>query len=541
MALPVITRNQVSQGRGFVNDEASRYAASAYSQLAQSARVVGDLVRKREIEAGQEEGSTAFAMAAADAQPGESVSVPTRKGGLLDALGVKDEAYYQTVQTLQVTRAEKDAARALLDIRGETVGAPQQFEQAAREWKQSYLSGLNDPAVVAAVDAELDKQIEKTYLDIAEDRQKTDIKEARAGMDAKLAGIESDMDALLREYGGDAAAMGEFIQLNADRENLLSIKADNPLYAYSDDERDLDDAKFERRVQTAVLTPQIRRVYDEEGYAAALEAVDEVAGSLGLDGAEAVSMRSSLRNELNLMQQVDAAKEAEEAARDKRRKDYLKDVKDREERNFIDTLNNPEISQEDKLADLREIRDLLSPDEYSGYLKDITGGSDGLPVNQYAELRNMARAGELSRDDLPNLRVSQSQLNTLVSDVDKYQSSVAKAGMVVLDGGFKQGAFDFDPSFAAIGAEAEAEYDRWLDENPEATAEQARVRAREIAAERGRNMAVTKYSAYLDYNEKAPDESFNAAEDAILDADLEPNEAAEELRKLEQIRALIGN
>ncbi|MCK5747357.1 MAG: hypothetical protein KAH44_14140, partial [Oricola sp.] len=340
--LPRITRNAVTSGRGVVADEASRYQASAYADLARSARIVGETVRKREVEAGLKEGETAFRIAEAEARDGGPVSVPTREGGLLDFLGVKDEAYFQAVQTLQATRAERDAERAITDIRGESYASPTEFRERAEAWRTGYIGDMTDPASARAAQAEIDKLIEKNLLEVTRERQDADIKEARTGMDAKVASVESEIDAMLRDGGPGIAQDPAFQRLIADRETLLDMKTDNPLYAYSGDERTLDDQKYSRRVQTAVLTPQIREVYEIEGRAGALEAAEEAIAGLGLDGAEAVAMRSSLRNEINLMAEVDSAREAERTAAEKRRKDYLTEVKEREERAFIDVLFNPD-------------------------------------------------------------------------------------------------------------------------------------------------------------------------------------------------------
>jgi len=539
MDLPRIIRSSVSQSRGAVSDNTGNAAARSYASLAHGARNVGLKVIERRQIAGTRAGQEAFFQASAQAGQGGFVNVEKPRKGFLGRIGVFGDAYNQAVQALQLSRAEIDIKRQIASIRAETTGNPKGFQDRMDAWRAEYLQGT-DGSVAGAVVSRIDQLTEKAFLDRIDERQSADIKEARTAITSNVANLESELLALIAEDGPDAVTSEQFARLNDQLEFWQHQRINNPLYEYSSEEAALDDRNLQRRLENAALLPQIRQIFDREGRAGALEAVDQVIDDLDLTPAEAVTMRSSLRNEINQLQEIDAAREAEFEQAEVRRKKQIDKTADDIERDLIETLANDQLRADQKYEAIRKARDYLTPGAYDKFVSRVTGGNanNGVSPQTFAEDIVAVRKGILSEEEIFDGGYTQTQITKLLSEKEKYQNAVGRAGVEIIDGWFPRSALtDLSPEYSAQITRSEEEFDQWLSENREATPEMARQAAKEIAINNGSNINLKNYSRF--YLGDKP-EDFKQAIINISKSGLGDLEIDIELEKIDDIRELKG-
>lgn len=277
--LPSIQLDAVSSPSGGVSDGGLQAVSQAYGDLARAARGIASAVRQDETEDGARDALEAFNKAAAETPAGERVSVPERKGGLLDRLGVRAEAYENAVQLLSVQRAEQDARRQLSLIATENFGSPAAFQRSAREWVSGYLEKA--PADVAPqIEKALQDRLDEFYSNAVIDRQKLDLQEARQSTDAELQALEDDLIRMADTDGIAAFRSPQYIEKQTKILDLLDAKAANPAFVYSEKQRDLDLDRVTRgvalRAASATIADEIKDTLDFGGVGAAKAKLSEL-------------------------------------------------------------------------------------------------------------------------------------------------------------------------------------------------------------------------------------------------------------------------
>lgn len=277
--LPSVRLNAITNPSGGVDDGGLRAISGAYGDLTRAALNIGQAVRNNEVKDGSKEALEAFNKAAAETPGGERVSVPERKGGLLDVLGVRAEAYENAIGLLTVQRAERDARTELAQLSAANFGNPAAFEKAAREWAAGYLE--NAPGEVAPqIQLALDDRVAEFHSRAIIDRQQLDLQEARQSTDAELQSLEDDLTKLADTDGIAAFRSPEYLEKQNKIVDLLEAKAANPAFVYSDEQRNLDLDRFTKgvvlRAASATLTDEIKETLDFGGVGAAKTALSNL-------------------------------------------------------------------------------------------------------------------------------------------------------------------------------------------------------------------------------------------------------------------------
>lgn len=280
--LPEIRPGAVTTPPSGVSDGGHRAIASAFGDISRGAASIAKNIQNREATEGSESALEAFNRAAASTPAGEVVAVPEREGGLLDRLGVADEAYANTVKALTLQRAEKDANETLRQLRVDTFGKPAEFEAKASDFISGYLG--NAPAESAnEIELIMRGKASSMHSDALIERRKLDMDEDRQGTNAQIAGREESIRDLADRYGIAAFQREDFQRAVTEIENLLDRKADDPTHVYSQEQRDQDYGKFLEGLQftaaSATIKDEVRDALDFSGLAGAKASLEDVLGS----------------------------------------------------------------------------------------------------------------------------------------------------------------------------------------------------------------------------------------------------------------------
>lgn len=520
--LPLKTDTAVSQipmatGAG----QAFQVQASMFGRIADVATAVGADFAKKAQEDAARDAQKDFVAKSKTTPEGTPVAVPERRG----LFGWEDrtsKAYNNMIEALTLDRTKKDVAKAAAEQRAKNYGDVEGFRKAMSGWTSGYMKSA--PLETATeIELTLQDAISTGEQAVLDDRIQADIKEAREEMDAGIEALMSETETLLRE--GIGAMNSETVQQkSAELRDRLDIKAKNPLYGYSDGQRELDSAAMADRLMVASLVPEVRKVFDENGFPDALDAADQLALGLGRDEAATSNIRQRLRQEVNLMNQnLNARQEAE------REKERAQAAKDKVTGTALDqqatrTIYNPSATMEQRIAAVNAAAPYVTGDRYSSlYRLAVKGpsGDDDDGGQGFARLMYLARKGQLSEDEAfeqgSALGLSGSKLNQVMEEVERRQSTDLKAGNEIISGAFARSQFstDFGP-LAAAEAEAKEDLRRWREQNPEATVNEVTNAAREISVKRGRASAVSMLS---EINAKSGD--FDAPTIPAIDARLE--------------------
>lgn len=469
--------------------------ANAFARIADAAATIGEGEYRKEEQERARQAAGDFSAKAQETPSGTAVAVP-QQSGWFGYEGRLERSYNNMIEALSVDRAKKDVTQAAAKFRAEKFGDVAGFEQSMDAWRSTYMKGAL-PEVAVEIQTVLDSLIADGAGSVLQDRINADVTEARSGMVAEIESLASQLETMMAAGAGetDPEAVASLSKQLQDR---MTTRVRNPLYGYSDMEGELDAAALRDRLLVAGLVPEVRRIYEAEGYAAALEGADEMVLSLGRDQAATVAMRSRLQGEVNVLHQITNAKQ--EAAREKE----IADAKALEARGTaLDQratriIHDPNSSLQDRVAAVNDAAPYITGSRYGElYNKAMKGpgGDDDEGGRQFAMLMQLARQGDLSPDEAfeAGLGLNGSQLNQILAQIDSRNNEDLKAGYEILSGAFARGgmldAVNFS-SLAAAESEAGDELRRWYEKNPEASVNDITTQARVIAGRRGRQQAV---------------------------------------------------
>lgn len=280
--LPEIRPGAVTTPPSGVSDGGNRAIASAFGDISRGAASIAQNLRAREASEGSESALEAFNRAAASTPAGEVVAVPEREGGLLDRLGVADEAYANTVRALTLQRAEKDANDVLRQLRVDTFGKPGEFDEKASQFISGYL-GKAPAESVAQIELIMRGKAASLHSDALIERRKLDMDEDRQATNAQIASREENIRDLADRFGLAAFQREDFQRSVVEIEQLLDRKADDPTHVYSQEQRDHDYGKFLEGLQftaaSATIKDEIRDALDFSGLSGAKSSLDEILSS----------------------------------------------------------------------------------------------------------------------------------------------------------------------------------------------------------------------------------------------------------------------
>lgn len=467
----------ITQNNVLIDDGGSFAVASAYRNIAVSTRSIANSVRQMEAQAGVEDAQKALAT-------GEG-----REGRLLDVLTVRDESYRAALSVLGVARAEEDSEAEFAQLQAENPNNPEGFASAAEAYIESYVAEAPLEAA-GTIEASMRREARRIQSGLQVDRIEKDQREAVSALDARIERKTEQLKALAEDGAVDSQ---QYAVLAAEVNDLLSIKVDSPLTDYSDEERINDERALASDLRSAFFRPQLAARYDELGYADALEMADDLSEAAGETPAERAALRQTLRQEVNLLRQNEAAAIAEDNERTARAKREAANAKDDVGRMVIEMIADPEVSQQEALAVLRQNAGLFSTSEYTTLFDRATSEeSAGVSELHFLELERAVRAGTVSLDDIvdADLNLSAGQRSALSSALTASQKATAQTMNTLFDAAFVNSPLDFNNAVASAKARAEVAADEYLTQNPEITPEQARAKALEIINDQAKIYAV---------------------------------------------------
>jgi hypothetical protein len=512
--------------------------ASVFDRVANVANQIAVLTGQADAKKGEKEALRDFNERA---QFADDIGAPglgnfTKRERALGLQTAGDRAYNNMLETLYLQRTkgsiEQEAARLRADPN--TFGNVEQFDVQMEEVKKS-IGGNTDPDFADEVFFMMDTVQQDVRGKVAADRQAADMKEAREAMDATIQGMSDDLDAILRSRGQEALADPEVKRLSNDLQRQMQIKADNPVYGYSEEQRALDADVIASRLEVATLLPDIESVFEEQGYAAALETADTYADGLQRTTAERERTRNALRQEINLLQQNRSAHLAEVTAEEARQKKVREDLAEVYDKRAIDIIFSPTATKQEKHTAVLAARPYVTETRYSTLLGKVFDDSAGKGVgdSEFTQYRIMARNNALDEDQVLELvQFTDSQRNTLLADIDKTASKVRKPGVDRIEAAFKDGGM-LDTSAetaqqrATQKVQAIEQLDDWfegLEHTPNAREVQDQVDV--ILSTSGRVNALVERSSFLSVGSFG---SVPGAED-IADAKRRINERYKQIR-----------
>jgi len=297
---------------------ADRAAASMFNRAAQAATQIGKALEPLAVKAGEEDAIKDW-VDLEKQNEGRGPGKVTERSGFLGLQTAGDVAYNNMMETLylQKTKSAIETEAMNLANRTETFGDVAAFDADFTKFIEGYGAEL-DPEFAN----EFFLQAQKTQIDtrskIANQKQSADIQEARDAMDLDIGAAEDSILADALAGGYEAIGREDVKQKLVEYQQLLTIKTQNPLYQYSDIAAERDFRAFKVKLNSAALTPDVKDVFVDKGYGAALQFVDDEVAAMGLPPGETASVRNSLRNEVNLMRQNQSALEAEQEAAEKK-------------------------------------------------------------------------------------------------------------------------------------------------------------------------------------------------------------------------------
>ena len=554
--LPSVQGRAITQPGNISNAGlADRQAADMYGRVAQAAVQIGNALKPDEIKKGEEDALRDFNEADKFARDigADSVGQVTRRSGFLGLQTAGDVAYNNMMETLYLQRTERDLEAKAKELASnpDTFGDIDAFDKSFLEWFQGYSTNIEtDFADEIVFRAERVREL--TRNSIAQQVQANNIAEAKATMDADLASMK---DSILADMlaGGLAAQDRPDVQEKLRKyANELQIKANNPLYNYSQRELERDLKAFQTDVLGTGLTQEVKDVFTTEGYAAALQQSDDIVASLGLPPDQTASLRNTLRQELNLMQQNKNALENEQKAALKAMEDQRELIADEADKAVTDALNmNLPIGEVNRRLELA--RNLVSPERYLALSNKVFDPDRGLkmPDSNFTSLQLMAERGELTLDQIEDLPGSAAQKEDLIGRVQRYDDSATKQGRDTIKALFSRADYigQIDPAQAARLRVSEQEaYNELSAAISAAQTDGKKLRpaevvdmAKEIASRRGQYDLIAQTSRYI----KVPltgnikPEAVSAAKTQLKD-DVEAGritreEAREELAKIKLV------
>lgn len=554
--LPTVQGRAITQPGNISNAGlADRQAADMYGRVAQAAVQIGNALKPAEIKRGEEDALRDFNEADKFARDigADSVGQVTKRSGFLGLETAGDVAYNNMMETLYLQRTERDLEAKAKELASnpDTFGDIDAFDKGFLEWFQGYSTNIEtDYADEIVFRAERVREL--TRNSIAQQVQANNIVEAKATMDADLGSMRDDILADMLAGGLAAQDRPDVQEKLRKYANELQIKANNPLYGYSQRELERDLKAFQTDVLATGLTQEVKDVFTTEGYAAALQQSDDIVASLGLPPDQTASVRNTLRQELNLMQQNKNALEAEQKAALKAMEDEREKLADEADKNVTDAVNmNLPIGEVNRRLEIA--RNLVTPERYMALSNKVFDPDRGLkmPDSNFTALQLMAERGELTLDQINDLPGSAAQREDLIGRVQGYQDDTMREGRDTIKALFARAEYvgQINPALAArLRAMEQDAYNELSSAVSKAQTDGKALRpaevidmAKEIAARKGQYTQIAQTSRYI----KVPltgvikPEAVSAARTQLKD-DVEAGritreEAREELAKIKLV------
>ena len=484
--------------------QAEMASARAYSDMAEAARSIGQIVTQWSTDRAAKNAQKDFNEAVNEAGPAQLPQIEGRSG-IFGFLTAEDAAYNNMTETLYMQRVQSDVEAKVSELRNDPniYGSVEGFDNAWAGYEEGLIEEAHEGFAVD-VEAMVHEAQQKGRTAVAQDARQNTINEAKSAMDARISTLTDELDALARN--GVGIGDPEFDRLARQLNDNLEIKTNNHLYGYSEDEAVLDREALALQLKTAAHYPIISEIYANEGYAEALKAADSMAEALNDSSANTGRMRTLLRQEVNLLQQNESAARAEQTAKEKAAKDERERVGSELDKRATRVLNDPNASIAQKRAAVEKAAPFITASRFGTLMGKVTEppADIKMPQGQYAYVWQSALEGNIGEEDIFDMQMSESQRSRLLSTIESASDANLKSGIDAIKASHKISDFDFDISardrqMAAVSQQqAIDELTAWAEtlERPP-TQSEVQLKANEIISQSGRASSLKGASRYL--------------------------------------------
>jgi len=190
-----------------------------------------------------------------------SVSVVNPANSLI--FGRAGEQYHAAVQAGTIAQHSNVISQEMNDLHQKYPTDPAAFNTAADSWKAKYLQDHGGGQVGLAIQQQADQTQTQHANAITNTAGTNDLKQQDSALSANQTSARNDVMAMLR--GGadvnDPAVQGKIAQFDATTE----ARANNPLFAYSKEQAQLDRDTFHSEAAASRLLYNVNKIYKDPG------------------------------------------------------------------------------------------------------------------------------------------------------------------------------------------------------------------------------------------------------------------------------------
>lgn len=476
------------------NPSAGDVAASAFSSLAQGARDLRRELQPLLDDRARKKAREDYQAAADEADDDAPISPALRR-----VISRQDAIYNQTVQELAHARTMNAAERTLADLRREHAYEPQAFRQAAVEWRNTYLRGVQS-AYRPELENALTGYIDDLELQVSDERRANDTREAQQALELRLENINARITSGIAEQGGDFVSTEQFAELQTEAQDVISVLVEGPQYEWSSERgaRALDDVANAGR--EALVYHEADAVLRTQGEAAALGFVEDYLETQELSPNDRIATRSRLighiNNTVRRRDLIDAQREAEADAR--------KEAAEGEARQLQNAITRAvaegrpvDPTQVDTLQRYSDAG-LLTGSEFRVTVNAINADPNAEPDQSVlASFYDEARDLSVSVDELRTAtldavgagNITAAQRERILGEAEDLREAGMERGVDVIQATFARGLMDFNQAELATAEDAALnDLREWRRNNPDAPDYELRAQAVRFAAIRGREI-----------------------------------------------------
>ena len=487
---------------------ADAQAASMFDKVAGAAQQIGQVVDARAVKQAKKDALKDFNDRDQFAEDigADNLGKFNKRSGALGLQTAGDHAYNNMVEALYLQRSKTDISAKAAELRADpkNFGNVEEFDEGMSAFRDGMAEDV-DPNFAEQVFYELDSVQQTVRGQVAGDRQAAVITEAKQAMDTNLSEAEDGIDAILRERGPSALLDDDVVKMMGELADQRAIKVGNPLYAYSQEQADAEDGAFRTKLAVSSALPTIETHFKDKGYAATLQFADDTAAARKGSAKDRETLRSALRQEVNLLQQNRNALLAEQEAAEKARKQQLEDLGDEYDKRASDVRYRPGATTDEKVAAVLATRPYVAPARYGTLMAAVYDETTnkGVGDTEFTQYRIMAMRNELDVDQVMELsQFTSTQRDQLLDEIEKTGDNVRKTGIDRIKASYKQGTKFINNQTAQQLATREVQtidqFDRWLEgldhtPNPREVSDQINA----ILSSGGMSTVLVESSSYL--------------------------------------------
>lgn len=191
--------------------------------------------------------------------------------------GRAGDTYARAVKMGALAEADGAAQRADIDMRQQFHDNPQGYLTAADAFKRKQVDQMTSaagPEVGSALGRVIDRTTTQTYRGLLNEKERLDLQRADGAITAQVTSAHDDAVALARQ--GVDLNSPDMQGVLSKYSTLLDEKLNNPRFAYTKEQRDLDFQSFQGELAGSRNLYHVDQVYKTQGYQAAVDAAKDV-------------------------------------------------------------------------------------------------------------------------------------------------------------------------------------------------------------------------------------------------------------------------